>query len=438
MQKQRLELDWIGKDEEPRLEPRILIQDGELSFGDADGNKIINGDNLLALKALEQEYSGKIKFVYIDPPYNTGNTFEHYDDNLEHSTWLNLMKPRLQLLRKLLRNDGFICVHIDDAEGAYLKVLLDEVFGRPNYLATFYIQVRYPEKTLKENMAFHKGIEQVHIYRKTPEAQPIRKAITKTLDKFCWYVEELGKGKELNLGGKSVKVFKPGEFRLTEGDANVDGLKEIWAAGTILDGNSSGRFFRDFLTNRKEKDGLGVLYKVEGIGDDGLGHRYFTGPARASATRGKYFQGVPVDQRETGPKTSFVPIENYYNLAADFGNCRHEGGVEFRSGKKPEKLLAMLLEHFSEKGDWVLDSFSGSGTTAAVGHKMGRKWIAIELKDHCITHTQKRLLNVCTGQDKTGVSEQFQWTGGGGFTFYRLAPSLLMKDSKGNWIFPPA
>jgi adenine-specific DNA-methyltransferase len=165
-QLQKLELTWIGKGEEPKLEPRILIENPEYSNGDPNSeNMLIHGDNLLALKALEQDYAGKVKCIYIDPPYNTGAAFEYYDDNIEHSIWLDLMKRRLTLLKSLLSNDGFICVHIDDSEGDYLKVLMDEVFGRSNYLTTFYIRVRYADKTLKQDMAFHKEIEQVlHLY----------------------------------------------------------------------------------------------------------------------------------------------------------------------------------------------------------------------------------------------------------------------------------
>src|SRR5574344_1508200 len=164
---QKLELTWIGKGKEINLEPRILVEVPEKSYGDTTtGNMLIHGDNLLALKALEQDYTGKIKCIYIDPPYNTGNAFEHYDDNVEHSKWLSLMKQRLEILKNLLSNDGFFCCHIDDSEGHYLKVLLDEIFGRDNYLTTFYIQVRYPNKTLAEDSDYQKVIEQCHVYSK--------------------------------------------------------------------------------------------------------------------------------------------------------------------------------------------------------------------------------------------------------------------------------
>lgn len=178
MEKQgKLELTWVGKYEEERLEPRILIEDPEKSNGEDSENMLIHGDNLLALRALENDFSGKIKCVYIDPPYNTGSAFEYYDDDLEHSIWLGLMRERLLILRNLLRDDGFLCCHIDDSEGAYLKVLLDEVFGRQNYLTTIYVRVRYPEKTLKQDMSFHKEIEYIHVYRKSSSAQPISKEV---------------------------------------------------------------------------------------------------------------------------------------------------------------------------------------------------------------------------------------------------------------------
>src|SRR3989337_3304467 len=131
---QKLELTWIGKENQPKLEPRILIEDAEKSYGDKNSeNMLIHGDNLLALKALEQDFAGEIKCIYIDPPFNTGSAFEHYDDGLEHSIWLNLMRDRLQILQKLLRNDGSIYVHIDNNEQAYLKVLMDEIFKRSNF-----------------------------------------------------------------------------------------------------------------------------------------------------------------------------------------------------------------------------------------------------------------------------------------------------------------
>ncbi len=451
----KLELTWPGKQHRPRLEPRILLEDKALSHhaappaaGDLveqaeacptafEDNLLIHGDNLLALKALESKYAGKVKCVFIDPPYNTGSAFTHYDDAVEHSTWLTLMRDRLEVIRGLLSSDGFICCHIDDSEGHYLKVLMDEVFGRSNYLVTIYVQVRYAEKTLKQDMAFHKQVEQIHVYRKEYGAIPNQNVKNLSFDKFCHYIREIGPGKAISLGGKTVTIFQPDEWKVEKKEGSAKGLKEIWATGSILDGNSSGRFFRDFISGRVHYDGLGVLYKVTGIGDDGLGYRYITGPARANATKGKYYQGVPLAKLEIDAEEQTSPIENFYDLAGSFGNCRHEGGVDFRSGKKPEALLQIILKHFSSPGDIVLDSFGGSGTTGAVAHKMGRRWIMVELGEHCHTHIVPRLKKVVDGQDPGGITKAVNWRGGGGFRYYRLAPSLLKKDKWGHWVINP-
>ena len=437
--KQKLELTWIGKDDEYKdIEPRILVEVPEKSYGDNNTeNMLIHGDNLLALKALEQDYTGKIKCIYIDPPYNTGNAFDFYDDNVEHSKWLSLMKSRLEILRNLLAKDGFFCCQIDDSEGPYLKVLLDEIFGRNNYLTTFFVQVRYSDKTLKQDMDFHKQIEQIHIYRKEYGAKPNLNIKEKSFEKFNYYIKENSNGKQIELGGKKVVLFQNNQYEIVKGEGSKDGLKEIWASGTILDGNSSGRFFRDYLNGRVENDGLGVLYKVYGIGDDKFPYRYFTGPKKEGATKGKYYQGVPIEQLENEDFIQTVPIENFYDLAGAFGNCRLEGGVEFRSGKKPEALLQIILKHFSNEGDLILDSFLGSASTIATAHKMNRKWIGIELGDHCYTHCQTRLNAVIDGIDITGISKAVNWQGGGGYKFYELAPSLLKKDEFDNWIIEP-
>lgn len=431
---QKLELTWIGKGKEPVVEPRILLHDPSKDYGDPNTeNMLIHGDNLLALKALEQKYSGQVKCIYIDPPYNTGEAFEYYDDNLEHSIWLGLMKARLEILYNLLAEDGFFCCQIDDSEGHYLKVMLDEIFGRNGYYqTTIYVRVRYPEKTLKQDMSFHKEIEQVHVYRKTAAAKPRLDVVEAGYEKFKYKITTSETpDKVLELGGKKVEVFYKGNYEIHEEEGSEYGLKEIWASGTILDGNSSGRFFRDFLTGRYENDGYGVIYKVYGIGDDRYDFRYFTGPNREGATKGKYYQGVPIEKLESGKMTREVPISGFLDLAAYFGNCRHEGGSEFRGGKKPEILVYTLLNHFSNPGDLVLDSFLGSGTTAAVAHKMGRRYIGIELGEHCYTLCKPRLDRVIEGE-QTGISKEINWQGGGGYKFYELAPSLIEKDKYGN------
>ncbi len=445
---QKLELTWPGKEDRFHPEPRILLEDTTKSYSkpavktDLLGqgveptfdNMLIHGDNLLALKALEQDFTGKIKCIYIDPPYNTGNAFEHYDDGLEHSLWLSLMRDRLEILKRLLTEDGFFCCEIDDSEGQYLKVLLDEIFSRNNYLTTIYVQVRYPDKTLKQDMDFHKQIEQIHIYRKNYGAKPNLNVVEKSFEKYNFYIRETGIGEEITLGGKKVIKFRPSDYEIYQDEGSEEGRKEIWASGTILDGNSSGRFFRDYLTGRYQTDGYGILYKVYGIGDDKFDFRYFTGPKKEGATKGKYYQGVPLEQLNNPDFQQTSPIENFIDLAGAFGNCRLEGGVDFRGGKKPEILLQKILMHFSNPGDLVLDSFLGSGTTAAVAQKMGRRWIGVEMGEHINTHCIPRLQKVINGEDKGGVTQSTGWQGGGGFKFYELASSLIVKDKYGQQI----
>jgi len=312
-----------------------------------------------------------------------------------------------------------------------LKVLLDEIFGRQNYQTTFFIKVRYTEKTLKSDMDYHKEIEQIHIYRKSFLAKPVRPNQLFDYSKFKYRITEKVNGRTFELGGKRVDVFNRGDFEITDqGFGSQDGLKEIWATGTILDGNSSGRFFRDYLSGRTDIDGLGVIYKVYGIGDDQFDYRYFTGPAKKTATKGKYYQGVPISKLSIGSERD-NPIENYYDLSGAFGNCRTEGGVEFRSGKKPEILLKTVLDFFSKPNDIVLDSFLGSGTTAAVAHKMGRRYIGIEMRDHSFTHCVPRLKKVVDGE-QTGISKDVNWQGGGGFRLYRLGEAVFDDEGKIN------
>lgn len=410
-------LIWSGKGDCPEGCESQLVEMCELACGDDSGNLVVHGENLAALGALAPEFSGKVQCIYIDPPYNTGQSFEHYEDGEEHARWLSMMRDRLVLMRELLSDAGFLCCHIDDSESHYLKVLLDEIFGRSNYLSTLYVQVRYPQKTLKQDMDFHKQIEHVHVYRKTPAARPNLTVKTNTFEKYVHRIEELAPGQSMELGGKRVTLFKKGEYVIQQKEGCATGLKEIWATGTILDGNSSGRFFRDYLTGRAVTDGLGALYKVEGIGDDSLAHRYFTGPRRATATKGRYYQGVPASKLDAATLAT-APIENYHDLAASFGNCTHEGSAPFRCGKKPEKLLQLILQHFSNEGDLVLDAFAGSGTTGAVAHKMRRRYILMEQGEQCLTHIIPRLERVVGGEDQTGISKVLKWTGGGGFRVY--------------------
>lgn len=431
---------WVEKDDIRVSEPRILKLKEEC--GDPNNeNMLIKGDNLLALRNLVEEFKNreenkKVKCIYIDPPYNIGSAFEHYDDNLERSEWLTLMRDRLKLLKTIMRQDGIICIQINDSQSHYLKLVMDEIFGNQNYFSSIYIQTVYPDKTLKQDRVFHDQIEQILIYRRSNLAEVNQEYNAYSFDKFCWYIKEKNKPlKSIELGGKRVDVFSNGMYEIEKGDSSKEGLKEIWASGTILDINSSGRFFRDNLIGRYDEDGYGVLYKVYDIGDDANDFRYFTGPQRKGATKGKYYQGVPLGKLDdTVDHKKKISIENFWNMAADFGNCRHEGGVELKSGKKPEKLIKRLLDYFSDENDVVLDSFLGSGTTCAVAHKMNRKWIGIELGNHAKTHSLRRLKRVVNGEDQTGISKDdyVNWQGGGGFRYYEVGESII-KDLDMNW-----
>ena len=374
-------------------------------------NFLLEGDNLHSLRLLEKTHLGKIDLIYIDPPYNTGNQDFRYDDvyvdeldTYRHSKWLSFMSERLRIAAKLLAPHGFIFISIDDKEAAQLKLLCDEIFGDANYEKTDYIQVRYPDKTLKSDMKYHKEIEQVLVYRKSDSATPYLQPQEYDYEKFVYSVNELAPGIEIQLGGKKVVVFQKGEWELVKHKEGFkEGLKEIWATGTILNGNSSGRFFRDYLDGRKEKDGLGVLYRV---GDDSFDYRYFSGPQKVTATKGKYYQGVPVDKMEEG-STKVSPIPNFYDMAGDFGNIRHEGGIPFNSGKKPIKLMSMFLNYFKQKDITVLDFFAGSASTAhavlALNQADGGTFIICtnDENDICTEVTYPRISNVINGYANT-------------------------------------
>lgn len=398
-------------------------------------NLYIEGDNLEVLKLLQESYLGKVKMIYIDPPYNTGKDFfmypdnytmdaDEYDDMIEyqdedgnirfrkndesnprfHSDWCSMIYSRLLLARNLLSDDGFIFISIDDKESAQLKKICDEVFGGSNYENTNYIQVRYEDKTLTQDMNYHKQIEQVLIYRKSVKAKPYLKPLPYNYDKFIYSIVEINPGTIIELGEKKVEVFKEGDYQIiAHNEGFKDGLKEIWATGTILNGNSSGRFFRDYLNNRKHIDGLGVLYKVYDIGDDQYDYRYFTGPKKENATKGKYYQGVPIGKMEEGAQKT-TPIPNFYDMAGDFGNIRHEGGVAFIGGKKPVKLIRKFLEFFNENDYYVLDFFSGSATTAHAVMQINaedsgtRKFIMVQIDEACDETTEARqdgLMTIC-------------------------------------------
>ena len=393
-------------------------------------NIVIKGNNLLSLATLMRNYEGMVKCIYIDPPYNTGkkNSFG-YNDSFNHSTWLSFMKTRLEYAKRLLTRDGCILIQTDDKEQAYLKVLSDEIFGVEQYETTFFVQVRFTNKTLAEDSTLHKVMETVHVYSKNHGAFRINKIKEQySLDKFCWKIRELAEPQTIEVGGKKVDIYTDGKYEIIKTEPNIDGLKETWATGSLIrQGGTAAEFLAKYLIDRKKVDGLKVLYKVHNMGEDGLGFRYILGPQKASAFRGKFYSGVPLaikDEVRTGvyDKEKPVPnlIYNYLSSEADFGNCRNEGGVDIEGGKKPEQLLKFFLDYFSNEGDLVLDFFGGSGTTAAVAHKMNRRYITCEQMDNQIEMIKSRLSSVVAGE-KTGISSDVDWQGGGSFVYCELA-----------------
>ncbi len=411
--KQKLELTWIGKEDVAKLEPRILIEDAELSYiatkrltqADLFDNKLIFGDNLLALKALEHEYTGKVKCVFIDPPYNTGSAFEHYDDGVEHSLWLSLMRDRLVEIRKLLSNDGSLWIAIDDNEGHYLKVLCDEVFGRAAFVSTVVWENFYGRSNAAAISPAHNYIL---IY--SPMGQDWKK------------VRNL-----LPRGVESAAKYK---------NADND-PRGPWRLGPIF---AAGERHEGLMYTIKTPSGKEVRPPK------GSHWRMVEPKFHEMVKEGRILFG---DKGDNNPAVKLFLSEVQEGLVprtwwahGDVGHTQEAkreiqslfpGQIPFDT-PKPERLIEQIITIATNRGDIVLDSFAGSGTTGAVAHKMGRKWVMVELGDHCHSYVIPRLRKVIDGSDAGGVTQSQNWNGGGGFRYYKIAPSLLAKDKWGNWV----
>ena len=422
MKKQKLELTWIGKDERPQLEPRILIEDSEKSYhanskyseNDIFDNKLIFGDNLLALKALEQEYTGKVKCIFIDPPYNTGAAFEHYDDGLEHSIWLGLIRDRLEILRNLLSNTGSLWITIDDNEAHYLKVLCDEQFGRANFVADIAWQKYH---SVKSNAKFNisKSYDHLLVYAKDAELLQF--------DKIPMSEEALDVYKNPDNDPRGRWRTAPLTVSLMQGQRG-EAYKKT--------GKSTGLYDLVAPNGKVHRPGQGRCWLAK-AGIDAL-------IADNRVWWGKDGNAVPMRKLFLDERTPEKGISTFWTHT-DFGSNKHaneEMKLLFGEGAfdtpKPELLLKNILSIATDQNDIVLDSFAGSGTTGAVAHKMGRRWIMVELGEHCHTHIIPRMKKVIDGEDAGGITEAVNWHGGGGFRYYRLAPSLLQKDAWGNWV----
>ncbi len=407
MSNSKLELTWIGKDKKFKIEPRILIEDKEKSYGDKDtGNMLIHGDNLLALKALEDKYTNKIKCIYIDPPYNTGSAFEHYDDNLEHSTWLNLMSCRLKILRNLLKDDGgTIWISIDSDESHYLKVLCDEIFGRNNFIDEVVWQRAYSPINLKKTLSRAHDIILVYAKNKTAKFE----------------LNKLPRNEAMNSRYKNLDNDPRGKWKssdLSVGPAVASNIYEITTP-----------------SGKKVLPPKGYSWRLskERFEEYVKDNRIWFGPNGNNVPSIKRFlsevkQGItPITwwtREEVGDNQEAKREIKSLNIESD----------EVFETPKPERLIERILTIGSNKGDLVLDSFLGSGTTAAVAQKMNRKWIGIEMGQQCYTYCKERIDKVIDGNDDGGITKSQNWQGGGGYKFYELAPSLLVKDKFNNWV----
>lgn len=411
--KQKLELTWIGKESRPRLEPRILLEDPEKSYHagqrvteqDIFDNRLIFGDNLLALKALEQEFVARIKCIYIDPPYNTGSAFAHYDDGVEHSLWLSLIRDRLEILWRLLSKDGSLWITIDDGECHYLKVLCDEVFGRDAFVASVVWENFYGRSNAAAISPAH---NYVLIYSPLgQEWKKVRNLLQRT-EQYAkkyrnpdqdprgpWRLGPIFAGGERHEGlmytirtpsGRMVSPPKGSHWRMLEAD-----FWRMVNEGRIVFGESGDNNPAVKLFLREVQQGM---VPRTWWPHDEVGH---TQEAK------REIQALFPDR---------IPFDT----------------------PKPERLLNQIIAIATNEGDLVLDSFAGSGTTGAVAHKMHRRWIMVELGEHCNSYIIPRMKKVVDGSDEGGITGTVNWHGGGGFRYYSLAPSLLRKDSFGNLI----
>ncbi len=405
----KLELTWYGKEEPLKIEPRLLIENVKLSYGcDNDGitdNMLIHGDNLLALKALEKDYAAKIKCIYIDPPYNTGSAFEHYDDNMEHSQWLNLIRPRIELLRKLLKDDGSLWISIDDDEQAYLKVRCDEIFGRKNFVCNVIWEKKYsPQNDAKWLSDSH---DFIMVYAK---------------NKDLWIPNLLERSDEMNARYKNPDndprgPWKPADFSARTYSPSGDYAIKL-PSGKIVNPPSS----RAWITNKERFEELVKDNRIW-FGESGNNvpaQKKFLSEVKQGMTAMTIWKYKDVGHNQDGKKEVKA-----FNSSSVFAT------------PKPEKLIERIIHIASNPGDLILDSFLGSGTTAAVAHKMGRRWIGIEMGEHAFTHCKVRLDKVIVGDDAGGITKNVNWQGGGGYHFYELAPSLIVEDMFGEKIINP-
>lgn len=412
--KQKLELTWIGKEKRPKLEPRILVEVPEKSYhakekhgeNDQFENMLIHGDNLLALKALEQEFTGKVKCIYIDPPYNTGSAFTHYDDCLEHSIWLGLMRERLVILKSLLAEDGSIWISIDAGESHYLKVLCDEVFGRESFVDEVIWQRSYSPINLKKTLS--RCHDTILVYSKREAKNFKLNRLPRSDD---------AKNRYKNPDDDPRGVWKSSD--LSVGPAVEENIYPITSPSGRVSYPPQGYSWR-LSRDRFE----------EFVNDN----RIWFGPDGNNVPSIKRFLS---EVKDGIVAMTFWPYQEVGHNQDAKKEIKALGFSSIFDTPKPERLIERILTLATNPGDLVLDSFLGSGTTAAVAHKMRRRWIGIELLDHCYTHCWVRMKKVIDGVDAGGITANQDWHGGGGFRFYELGASLIRQDQWGQPVINP-
>lgn len=456
-------LEWLNKNEAvttaSKIPYRILKANKALSYGEKNENMIIRGDNLEALKALLPYYKGQVKCIYIDPPYNTGNAFEHYDDNLEHSKWLSIIYPRLELLRELLREDGTIWIQIDDDEFHYLKIICDEIFGRCNFINTLSVNMKNiagasgggEDKRIKKNVEFiliyAKNYQQVMPFKPTYKYSPIYQLVEqyRKENKSWKYTSALVNpgdkiyvASTLDGDGNEIKIYERKNYEIL----SVNALMQKY---NLSEREVYNKYAKHFFQTAMPQSSIRprVKEKIEeiGINSDLYSIEYVPKTGRNKGIiyeqfyKGRNFRLFAwlkdVAEEIDGDLYKKDLQGTYWDVVGETKNLTKEGNVEFPNGKKPEYLLSRIFEMATKEKDLVLDSFLGSGTTCAVAQKMGRKYIGIEMGEHAITHCVPRMKAVIDGE-QGGISKAVNWQGGGGYTFYDLGETVFNEDGNIN------
>lgn len=464
-------LNWMGREKATNavkdVVMKILREDkslgyksnaekkGEVAAASAgDSNILVHGDNLEALKALLPFYAGEVKCIYIDPPYNTGSAFEHYDDNLEHSTWLNMMYPRLKLLREFMREDGSIWISIDDREGSYLRVICDEIFGRQNFIANVAWQRTYSKRN--DSKGIPAEVEHVLVYSKRSGWKPNRLTRTEEMDaKYSSPDGDSNAWSSVTINAPGAKTHTGMVYAIQHpitGEYLYPPTGRCWSFGQpqLLEYMTEWAEYElrplDDYAKRREicgedsnvpqtinalvlKDVKKAKIEAQERFQRGLEKEqpwpllYFTGKGKGGIRRKQYLS------------TSAGRVATNLWLFDEVGHTEEAkreifalfGASDAFATPKPERLIKRVLEIASDEGDLVMDSFLGSGTTTAVAHKMGRRWIGIEMGEHAKTHCAVRMKKVVDGE-QGGISKSVKWQGGGGFRFYELGETILKDD----------